>query len=81
MDLYCRVEAERLGYLRNEQNKLRVGDYDCYQRMLQRQSGGNPSTYGRRIVLPSTFIGSPRHMCQLFQVRWAENELVLILRC
>jgi hypothetical protein len=48
--------------------------------MLQRQSGGNPSTYGRRIVLPSTFIGSPRHMCQLFQVRWAENELVLILR-
>ena len=53
VDAYCKIETERLQFLRCEQTSLRA---DCYQDLwdaiLDRDE--DPSNVGHRIVLPST---------------------------
>ena len=66
VDQYAKVEHNNIRYLRNNQSELRAEVY----RGLQDQIHGdlNPNRpIGRRIVLPSSFAGGPRHMHQLFQ--------------
>jgi hypothetical protein len=60
------VENSRLNYLRNNQKQLRA---EVYQGLLD-GLGRNETTgmlQGRRIVLPASFIGGPRHMAQSYQ--------------
>ena len=61
VDAYCKIETERLQFLRREQTALRA---DCYQDLwdviLDRD--GDPNNVGRRIILSSTFTGGPRYM-------------------
>ena len=66
VDCYTRIEHERLQYLRNNQTEYRV---DMYNGVFDAVHAGetNAQNIGRRIVLPSSFIGGPRHMQQLFQ--------------
>ena len=61
VDAYCKIETERLQFLRREQTALRA---DCYQDLRDAilDGDGDPSNVGRRIVLPSTFTGGPRYM-------------------
>ena len=61
VDAYCKIETERLQFLRREQTALRA---DCYQDLRDAILDGDvdPSNVGRRIVLPSTFTGGPRYM-------------------
>ena len=61
VDAYCKIETERLQFLRREQASLRA---DCYQDLRDAilDGDGDPSNVGRRIVLPSTFTGGPRYM-------------------
>ncbi|KAL5179701.1 Replication protein A DNA-binding subunit C [Glycine soja] len=47
---YTMVESKRLSYIRNNQKKLRV----------------DKLTKGKKVILPSTFVGSPRYMDQLY---------------
>ena len=65
VDAYCKIETERLQFLRREQTALRA---DCYQDLQDTISDqdGDPNNVGRRIILPSTFTGDPRYMyeCQ-----------------
>uniref|UniRef100_A0A0R0KHB5 ATP-dependent DNA helicase n=2 Tax=Glycine subgen. Soja TaxID=1462606 RepID=A0A0R0KHB5_SOYBN len=56
VDGYTMVESERLSYIRNNQKKLRSLD-DGSRRDLNK---------GKRVILPSTFVGSPRYMDQLY---------------
>ncbi|KAH1053373.1 hypothetical protein AAZX31_08G266500 [Glycine max] len=62
---YIMVESERLSYIRNNQKKLRVDKYCSLQNSLD--TGTTKGlTKGKRVILPSTFVGSPRYMDQLY---------------
>jgi len=62
---YTMIKSERLSYVRNNQKKLRVDKFCCLQ---QSSDAGNTEglSQGKRIILPSTFVGSPRYMDQLY---------------
>ena len=63
VDVYCRVEGMRLAYLRSHQQELRA---ESYQELASACAGEDfkpgESTVGRRVVLPASYPGSPRHM-------------------
>ncbi|KAL5161953.1 ATP-dependent DNA helicase PIF1 [Glycine soja] len=62
---YTMVESERLSFIRNNQNKLRVDKYCNLQESLD--TGSTRGLHkGKRVILPSTFVGSPRYMDQLY---------------
>ena len=62
---YTMVESERLSYIRNNQKKLRVDKYSSLQSSLDTGTAKG-LTKGKRVILPSTFVGSPRYMDQLY---------------
>ena len=66
VDMYAKIEQDRLGYVRREQSKLRVQLYKGLRDALEHNER-DLRTIGRRVILPSSFIGSPRHMSQLYQ--------------
>jgi hypothetical protein len=57
------MESERLTWLRKNQPKLRVGKYHKLNVPSQRNATGKR---GKRVVLPSTFVGSRRYLDQLY---------------
>ena len=61
VDAYCKIETERLQFLRREQKALRA---DCYQdlRDAMVDGDGDPRNVGCRVILPSSFTGGPRYM-------------------
>ena len=61
VDAYCKIETERLQFLRREQTALRA---DCHQDLRDAilDGDGDPNNIGHRIILPSTFTGGPRYM-------------------
>ena len=61
VDAYCKIETERLKFLRHEQTALRA---DCYLDLRDAilDSDDDPRNVGRRVILPSTFTGGPRYM-------------------
>jgi hypothetical protein len=67
VDQYAKIEAGRLNFVYFNQDKLRV---EMYKGLIEATSKNEMCTgesIGKRVILPSTFIGSPRHMCQLYQ--------------
>ncbi|XP_028104090.1 uncharacterized protein LOC114303137 [Camellia sinensis] len=63
VDNYVKIESNKLRWIRTHQNHIRV---DFYQGLLDaihagENYGGN---VGRRTILPSSFVGSPRDMYQ-----------------
>ncbi|KAL5185227.1 Replication protein A DNA-binding subunit B [Glycine soja] len=62
---YTMVESERLSYIRNNQKKLRIDKYSSLQTSLDTGTAKG-LTKGKRVILPSTFVGSPRYMDQLY---------------
>jgi len=61
VDVYCKIETERLGWIRREQKTLRADDYGTLRDSLV-ASDGDPRNVGQRVVLPSTYTGGPRWM-------------------
>ncbi|KAI5393542.1 hypothetical protein KIW84_060604 [Lathyrus oleraceus] len=59
------MELERLRWLRKNQSKLRVGKY---HNLNEYNSNGEThgSNTGKRVVLPSSYVGSRRYMDQLY---------------
>lgn len=69
VDMYVRIEGSRLQYLRLNQSNLRAEVYSnltdyLNQRNVDNDLQDNADRIGRRVILPSTFIGSPRNMHQ-----------------
>ena len=61
VDSYCKIETERLLFIKREQKQLRA---DCYQHLRDSllRDDGDPRNVGQRVILPSTFTGGPRYM-------------------
>lgn len=65
VDQYLRVERQNMAYIRHNQRQLRA---ECYQGLVDAiQDQDRDGRIGRRIVLPSTVVGSPRFMQQRYQ--------------
>ncbi|KAL5550911.1 hypothetical protein UlMin_001087 [Ulmus minor] len=65
VDIYVKLETQRLNYLRNNQAEIHA---ELYQGIIDSiHIGENQgSKVGKRIILPATFIGSPRDMCKRY---------------
>ncbi len=66
VDQYSKVEGQQLRWVRLKQTTLRANQYKGMVDAMQ-QDGANNTNFGRMVVLPATFVGSPRHMNQLYQ--------------
>ncbi|XP_051165710.1 uncharacterized protein LOC127284357 [Leptopilina boulardi] len=67
VDNYVKIEKDRLLYFRNNQLKIRAESYKGLIDHLQHRADDIDTHVGKLVVLPSTFIGSPRNMTQLYQ--------------
>lgn len=65
VDMYVKIESERLAYLRFNQSKLRSEAYIHLRDALN--NDGNVRNVGQLTILPGTFTGSPRHMHEYTQ--------------
>jgi hypothetical protein len=65
VDMYAKIEAERLRYIRLNQQKLRADEYihlkDAVHNDVEAQN------IGKMVILPATFTGSPRHLHEYTQ--------------
>ena len=61
VDVYCKIETERLQFLRREQQTLRADNYGNLRDSILRDDG-NPEQIGQRVVLPATYTGGSRYM-------------------
>ncbi|GBP10543.1 hypothetical protein EVAR_76387_1 [Eumeta japonica] len=59
VDMYVKVETERLAFIRFNQAKLRSEDYIHLRDAIH--SDGDVQNIGRLTILPSTYIGSHTH--------------------
>jgi len=66
VDMYAKIEQERLFYVMQNQNKFRAHIFRGLEDALNHNER-DLRTIGRRVVLTSSFIGGPRHMAQLYQ--------------
>jgi len=60
VDMYVKIESERLLYIRLNQKKLRVEDYIHLRDAIA--NDGNAANIGQMCILPASYTGSPRHM-------------------
>lgn len=65
VDMYAKIESERLLYVRLHQKELRVDNYIHLRDAIA--NDGNVNNLGQLLILPSTFTGSPRHMHEYTQ--------------
>ena len=65
VDMYAKIESERLSFLRHNQKALRVDEYIHLKDAIA--NDGNASNVGKLVILPSSFTGSPRHMHEYTQ--------------
>ncbi|XP_055924623.1 uncharacterized protein LOC129956714 [Argiope bruennichi] len=69
VDMYAKVESERLRFIRYNQAKLRSEEYIHLRDAVVGNIDGNlnPNDIGNAFILPSSYIGSPRNMQEYIQ--------------
>ncbi|UYV71019.1 hypothetical protein LAZ67_8001425 [Cordylochernes scorpioides] len=65
VDMYAKIESERLLYIRLNQKELRVEEYIHLRDAIA--NDGMVANFGKLVILPATFTGSPRHMHEYTQ--------------
>lgn len=61
VDMYAKIETERLNFIRFKQSKLRAENY-VHLKDAMCKGDGYVSDMGERVVLPSSFTGGHRYM-------------------
>ncbi|XP_074109289.1 uncharacterized protein LOC141534044 [Cotesia typhae] len=67
VDSYVKVEKDRISFCRNNKKKLRAESYQGLIDHLHNRATDTNSQIGKIIILPSTFVSSPRNMVQHYQ--------------
>ncbi|XP_009341227.2 uncharacterized protein LOC103933281 [Pyrus x bretschneideri] len=81
VDNYIKIESQKLRWLRSNQATVRADLYKGLEDSL------NAGSIGRRIILPSSFVGSPRDMYQRYQdamtlvQRFGKPDLFITMTC
>lgn len=66
VDNFVKIETHKLRLIRSNQGTIKAELYQVLQDSLHSREN-NASNVGARIVLPSSFVGSPRDMFQRYQ--------------
>ena len=67
VDVYVKIEGQRLAFIRNNQNKLRSEQYDVLHQHVNNLGNDHNVRPGHVVVLPSTYVGSPRALKENFE--------------
>jgi hypothetical protein len=68
VDAFASIDQNRLSYLWRNQTKLRASLYSGLEDAIsQRDDDVDLNELGKRFILPSSYIGGPRHMQQRYQ--------------
>ncbi|XP_058810633.1 uncharacterized protein LOC131675610 [Phymastichus coffea] len=67
IDSYVKVEKDRIQYCKDHQKELRADTYKGLSDFMQNTAVQVGGQVGKTVVLPSTFIGSPRYMQKCYQ--------------
>jgi hypothetical protein len=67
VDAWASTEQSELNWIRHHQKELRADAYHDLRAVVNANQGADAAETGQHVVLPSTHLGSPRHMYQLFQ--------------
>ena len=67
VDAYCKIESERLSFLRENQKKLRAERYSGLRDYLHNIAEHEGARVGTVVILPSNYTGGPRAMKQNYQ--------------
>jgi hypothetical protein len=87
VDAYVKAEANRLNYIRTNQNKLRVELYSGLLDHINSSAEEKGFLPGKPIILPSSFQGSPRNMQQNYQDamaivrKYGKPDLFITMTC
>ncbi|GBO17927.1 hypothetical protein AVEN_235697-1 [Araneus ventricosus] len=65
VDMYAKIEAERLLFIRRNQKKLRVDEYIHLKDAITNYS--DRANHGKLVILHATFAGFPRNMHEYAQ--------------
>ncbi|XP_044754457.1 uncharacterized protein LOC123313578 [Coccinella septempunctata] len=71
VDMYCKIETERLTYIRINQSELRSEEYIHLRDAISTEE--DAANVGRLTILPATYIGSPRHIHE-----YAQDEMTYV---
>lgn len=67
VDSYVKIEKDRIQWCKDHQKEIKADTYQVLNDYLQNSANEIDGQVGKTIVLPSSFIGSPRHMQQNYQ--------------
>ncbi|KAL6143230.1 hypothetical protein ACLB2K_053925 [Fragaria x ananassa] len=87
VDTYVKIESQKLRWVRNNQDKIRSAIYQGLRDSLLITGENNAGNVGRRTILPSTFVGSPRDMYQRYQdamalvQKYGRPDLFITMTC
>jgi hypothetical protein len=76
VDQYARIEWDRLTYIQLNQNKIKAASYKGLDDYLCGRLEVSNAELDRRVILPSTHVGSPRYMQQCFN-----DAMALVRKC
>lgn len=85
VDMYAKIESERLNFIFHNQSKLRCAEYIHLRDSIV--NDGNIENVGRHVILPSSYTGSPRHMHEYAQdamsyvQRYGRPDLFITFTC
>ncbi|XP_061385321.1 uncharacterized protein LOC133320740 [Danaus plexippus] len=67
VDMYVKVESERLRFIALNQTKLRAENYIHLQDAVRNDADLDPNNLGQLVILPSSFVNSPRYLHEYTQ--------------
>src|SRR5882762_10997638 len=67
VDAWASTEQSELNWIHHHQKELRADSYQSLHTTINANPETDAANSGQHVVLPSTHLGSPRHMYQLFQ--------------
>ncbi|XP_058799201.1 uncharacterized protein LOC131668782 [Phymastichus coffea] len=87
VDSYVKVEKDRIQWCKDHQKEIKADTYQGLHDYLQNSTNDIDGQVGKTIILPSTFLGSPRHMQQSYQdamalvARTGKPDIFLTMTC
>jgi len=67
VDMYVKMESERLRFISLNQKKLRAENYIHLQDAVRNDANLDPNNFGQLVILPSSFVNSPRYLHEYTQ--------------
>ncbi|XP_058796825.1 uncharacterized protein LOC131667435 [Phymastichus coffea] len=67
VDAYVKIEKDRIQWCKDNQKQIKADTYQGLHDYLHKSTNDIDGQVGKTVILPSTFLGSPRHMQQNYQ--------------